>query len=589
MSSRRAGQHSTYFDWDQSSHHLQSENESWIQKILEQGRSETPLGLFLETPLHSPKIRSHCWDEFYAIELPKALEQLQSGMFGGPMASRIWLYDTNGLQARTYNGVVSAQKAHKTLQLKRFGEKNEPDARIRRLHISNPTPESMSVVIYDAKKSDLCVLRPLFWNHIRGQKNAPLFSFKFENGGLTFAITFQIPSFVLYSTDADKSPPEDSRMKTDNTPWRNSMDISFLSKDDSNIYTLHESQHSFAVYGHGKSVWKSLYLHDDYFHEKISDNEDTIEYYDDDEADSEECSEECAEEQEWDPSLLGNLEAKTVSQDPCEFFLAVLNERCEQWHHEWIQIHIKVQEKISEYTHSASTAAITLPESQNSAREALRQIEIDREWLRRTLGLLGLLNRTLSGITKAWDNFRNKIDEFSSAKRLFFLQNNIDDKVNSMIGIQEGFVNLEAQCEQFRKDLELAIGVRSGPVMASQSLNITFMQAVTPVVVSAALIQAQIIPYGSQLVLFLLLSGGLFALNWHIEPSLNPIPESWRTGIRNLLSNLKYGNGWGQSPRQSEGARWEIELDRRMALERIGDEEERVGNTHVVGSMGNSS
>ncbi|KAJ3455617.1 hypothetical protein MRS44_017099 [Fusarium solani] len=411
-----------------------------------------------------------------------------------------------------------ARNANEALQRNRLDDQMEPDACVRRFHIHHPTPESMGVFILNAKNSELCVLRDFFWNHIRGQKNKASIRFTPGNGGRTFSLTYHIPSFVLRTVDLLRDDlPEDCRKRTDRSPWRKSRKLSFLCTDmqpDAQIVDiLHKTQHSFTVYGYNKSIWTSNYPIDTYFYKHDPDNPDTVGFYVDDPNDEEDAD---ADAEVWDPSTIGTLEAHKVVLDPCDYFLIVLLERYKQWYEEWMNTFTIIQRRISIYFETHTATMVTVPTSKESARKALTYIEKSRQWLKQTEELLELLTRTLRAIITSWNVFKQDDRVYFPKNRgIWSSHQQIVNKVKELADVLEGFLDLKDRCRHFGKNLELDIGVQSGPVISLQYLNVTFMQVIAPVAVSAAIIQAQILSFGVSMAWFLSLSVGLFALNWH--------------------------------------------------------------------------
>ncbi|KAH7142187.1 hypothetical protein EDB81DRAFT_899788 [Dactylonectria macrodidyma] len=551
--SQRTVNSQSLFNWDQSTLSLESENESWIQQVFRGDGADTPLNLFLNIPVHSPR-DLYERELFRTVGLDTTLIKVKAGCFVDLSKSRLWLYDTDENQPRSYNGVMSAQKADEALKRKRFGDHTEPDACIRRFHLHHPTLESIAVLILNAKQSELHILKDFFWNHIRGQMNPASIRFNIGNGGRIFSFVCHLPSFVLRTVDVKDGPLEDSRKTPDKKPWRKCRKLSFLSTDaDSNspsVEILYETQHSFTVYGYNKSVWTSNYLGDTYFYNENPENQDTVEYYTEDvdevDADPEEPME------KWDPSTIGIVEAHKVSPHPCDYFLMVMYERFKQWYEEWMYTFTIIQNRISNHVEKHRATVVRIPTSQDCARETMECIVRNREWLENTEELLALLTLTLRAIITAWNDFTDDAwVHFPNSYGVQSLHWQIVNKVKELGDILKGFLDLEHQCHQFRKKLELDMGAHSGSFSFLQHYTVTFVQVITPAVASAAIVQAQILSIFPQWALFLLLTGGFSALEWYIEPSSSPV--RW---LRGKMPNLHSHFGVEDDPQ--DGARWAV-------------------------------
>lgn len=102
-----------FFDWNRPNTIVKSQDKSWIQPF----ESRTPnalLDAFLDVPAYSPRSRYQL-DTFRAIGLGTALDNLKAGRFG---RSTLWLHDFDGSQGRSYNGVMSTERANIALQRK---------------------------------------------------------------------------------------------------------------------------------------------------------------------------------------------------------------------------------------------------------------------------------------------------------------------------------------------------------------------------------------------------------------------------------------------------------------------------------------
>jgi hypothetical protein len=104
------------FDWDPPVVNLEDENKIWIEQVDRAGGDPNPpLDLFLDIPVHSPRRRYQLNDEFKAIGLDVALDNLKARRFG---RSTLWLYDSDGKKGRDYNGLMTAETAIANLRFK---------------------------------------------------------------------------------------------------------------------------------------------------------------------------------------------------------------------------------------------------------------------------------------------------------------------------------------------------------------------------------------------------------------------------------------------------------------------------------------
>ncbi|KAI5457664.1 hypothetical protein BGZ63DRAFT_466933 [Mariannaea sp. PMI_226] len=481
------------FDWNQSGPYLESQNEPWVEQVDQGG--EVSFDSFFNIPVHSPRRHYQVHDEFRTIGLNAALENLRAGRFE---RSTLWLYDTNGLEARSYNGVMSASRAHNVLQRKPHWQSNR--------RVNGPTPFERQC-------------------------------FRIPYPHRFFLESHQRPKELRFNSvqlcdHLDHNVLEDCRKKADGTPWRKSRNLSFLCTETQSgaqmVDVLHETQHSFTVYGSNKSTWTSNCLIDTYFYEHDPENQDTVEYY----AEEEELDDADVDHPVWDPSTIGNLEAKKVSRDPCNFFLEVLSNRFVQLHEEWMNIFTTVQGGISTFIELHPATTVAIPTSQKCSLEALTKIEKSRNWLQQTEELLEFLICTLDNIITCFNNdFLDTFMNFTPrTRRISLLLQQIRHKVESYKRILRGFMELRTQCDHYRRDLILYIDMMGGHVIALQNLNANFLQVMAPVVVAAAIIQARILPFGLEVQAFWFLVVSFFALNWFIQPDLIPLTK-WRQRI----------------------------------------------------------
>ncbi|KAH6889146.1 hypothetical protein B0T10DRAFT_572511 [Thelonectria olida] len=502
------------FDWDPPILNVEDENKSWREQVDKRGGVTNPaIDLFLDIPVHSPRSRYQLNDEFKAIGLDVGLDNLKERRFS---RSTLWLYDSDGKQGRGYNGVMTAEKAIDCLRLKRFHQEDTPDASVRRFHIHHPTPESMGVLILNSELTESRGLRDFFWNHIRGQSNKASIRFNIGDGVRQFSLTYHVPTFVLRTAGLEEDILEDCRKKVGERPWRKSRKLLFLStgseSDEDAVPVLHESQHSFTVYGPSKGIWKSIALADTYFYKRDPENPDTVEYYadypdeeasnadhnlDSDSDPDESDSESDVEPEVWDPSMLGTIEAR-------------------MWLEEWWNIFTIVQSRVENHLEAQSATIVKMPTSRDSAQKALKDIERNRQWAKQTQELLELLIRTLRAIITSWQVFIKDDDlvYVPKTRRLQYSIQQIKNKFKELEDVLDLFVGLENQCHQFRKTLELDTG----------ALNMSFMQVISPVAVSAAILQAGVFP-GKQFIWFIAMIAGFFALSWHMEPLSSPLPR----------------------------------------------------------------
>ncbi|KAG4254665.1 hypothetical protein FPRO03_07005 [Fusarium proliferatum] len=579
------------FDFDRREPCLKNENVPWIEQARRGNGDDTPLQLFLAIPGYSPR-NSYMLDCFKSIDLDTALEKILDGDFESSQ-SELWLHDGDGHRCRAYNGVMPAAVAHQKLQLKRFGQPGEPDASIRRYaaappepvrvanlslpsHIHHPTIESMGLLILSTGGLGRDELGGFLFRYIKAHSTPASIGFNVGTGGRTFSFTFHLPSFVLKRQKARTRRRDDPRKKRNGRPWRESRPLSFLSKpieiesESASVDTLHEVHYSLMICGYNRSVWTTYSLVDTYFYDKDEDHEDTVEFY---------RTHEDSEVSEWDPALIGEKEVWTKCPDPREYFLMILDKRFTQIYEEFFKIIDFVQDKMSDYFHENRTTPNCATVSRDSAQKLYESAESKRMWLRQTEQLLDLLSDGLSSILRCWKAFEIERENFAYNRPSATLFHEIQGQTIEMNRLLDSLSKAKTKCDGFRKDLELANGVQGGPGNVLQYLKLTFMQVMTPVAVSASIIQADILTFGPVFLRFVMITAVLFGLCWCIEPGQNPIP-GWTATIKKRLNtraddqndgrfinqHLRRGWGWNQAMMASI---WQLAQPRRRFLREV--------------------
>ncbi|CVL07385.1 uncharacterized protein FMAN_14329 [Fusarium mangiferae] len=587
------------FDFDRREPCLKNENVPWIEQARRENGDDTPLQLFLAMPGYSPR-NSYMLGCLKSIDLDTALQKILDGDFES-CQSELWLHDGDGHRCRAYNGVMPAPAAHQKLQLKRFGQPGEPDASIRRFHIHHPTTESMGLLILNIGGLGRDELGGFLFKYIKAHStpasigfnvgvsivfpsylNDPLLfshifaDFEEKTGGRTFSFTFHLPSFVLKRQKPRARRREDPRKKRNGRPWRESRPLSFLSKpieiksEFASVDTLHEVHYSLMICGYNRSVWTTYSLVDTYFYDSDEDHEDTVEFY---------RTHEDSEVSEWDPALIGDKEVWTKCPDPREYFLMILDKRFTQIYEEFFKIIDFVQDKMSDYLHENRTTRNCATVSRDSAKSLYESAENKRMWLRQTEQLLDLLSDGLSSILRCWKAFEIERENFAYNRPSATLFHEIQGQTIEMNRLLDSLSKAKTKCDGFRKDLELANGVQGGPGNVLQYLKLTFIQVMTPVVVSASIIQADILTFGPVFLRFVMITAVLFGICWCIEPGQNPIP-GWTDTIKKRLNtraddqndggplnqHLRRGWGWNQAMMASI---WQLAQPRRRLLREV--------------------
>ncbi|CVL13850.1 uncharacterized protein FPRN_12044 [Fusarium proliferatum] len=593
------------FDFDRREPCLKNENVPWIEQARRGNGDDTPLQLFLAIPGYSPR-NSYMLDCFKSIDLDTALEKILDGDFESSQ-SELWLHDGDGHRCRAYNGVMPAAVAHQKLQLKisdlvNRGNLTRPydgskftvprracassaaappePVRVANLslpsHIHHPTIESMGLLILSTGGLGRDELGGFLFRYIKAHSTPASVGFNVGTGGRTFSFTFHLPSFVLKRQKARTRRRDDPRKKRNGRPWRESRPLSFLSKpieiesESASVDTLHEVHYSLMICGYNRSVWTTYSLVDTYFYDKDEDHEDTVEFY---------RTHEDSEVSEWDPALIGEKEVWTKCPDPREYFLMILDKRFTQIYEEFFKIIDFVQDKMSDYFHENRTTPNCATVSRDSAQKLYESAESKRMWLRQTEQLLDLLSDGLSSILRCWKAFEIERENFAYNRPSATLFHEIQGQTIEMNRLLDSLSKAKTKCDGFRKDLELANGVQGGPGNVLQYLKLTFMQVMTPVAVSASIIQADILTFGPVFLRFVMITAVLFGLCWCIEPGQNPIP-GWTATIKKRLNtraddqndgrfinqHLRRGWGWNQAMMASI---WQLAQPRRRFLREV--------------------
>ncbi|WKT53637.1 hypothetical protein QSH57_004221 [Fusarium oxysporum f. sp. vasinfectum] len=590
------------FDFDRREPCLKNENVPWIEQARRENGDDTPLQLFLAIPGYSPR-NSYMLGCFESIDLDTALEKILDGDFESSQ-SELWLHDGDGHRCRAYNGVMPAPVAHQKLRLEvgvptrstssissfspslmtnefsvlvNRGNLTRPyDGSFLPSHIHHPTTESMGLLILNTGGLGRDELGGFLFKYIKAHSTPASIGFNVGTGGRTFSFTFHLPSFALKRQKARARRREDPRKKRNGRPWRESRPLSFLSKpieiesESASVDTLHEVHYSLMICGYNRSVWTTYSLVDTYFYDSDEDHEDTVEFY---------RTHEDSEVSEWDPALIGEKEVWTKCPDPREYFLMILDKRFTQIYEELFKIIDFVQDKMSDYLHENRTTRNCATVSRDSAQKLFESAENKRMWLRQTEQLLDLLSDGLSSILRCWKAFEIERENFAYNRPSATLFHEIQGQTIEMNRLLDSLSKAKTKCDGFRKDLELANGVQGGPGSVLQYLKLTFMQVMTPVVVSTSIIQADILTFGPVFLRFVMITAVLFGICWCIEPGQNPIP-GWTATIKKRLNtraddqndgglmnqHLRRGWGWNQAMMASI---WQLAQPRRRLLREV--------------------
>ncbi|KAF5696247.1 Arginine-tRNA ligase cytoplasmic [Fusarium mundagurra] len=590
------------FDFDRREPCLKNENVPWIEQARRENGDDTPLQLFLAIPGYSPR-NSYMLGCFKSIDLDTALEKILDDDFESSQ-SELWLHDGDGHRCRAYNGVMPVRAAHQKLQLKYLDVRALPALRPLQnpcasltsafvpSHIHHPTTESMGLLILNTGGLGRDELGGFLFKYIKAHSMPASIGFNVGTGGRTFSFTFHLPSFVLKRQKAR----EDPRKKGNGRPWRESRPLSFLSKpieiesESASVDTLHEAHYSLMICGYNRSVWTTYSLVDTYFYDS-EDHEDTVESY---------RTHEDSEVSEWDPALIGGKEVWTKCPDPREYFLMILDKRFTQIYEELFEIIDFVQDKMSDYLNENRTTHNCATVSRDSAQKLFESAENKRMWLRQTEQLLDLLSDGLSSILRCWKAFEIEKENFAYNRPSATLFDEIQRRTIEMNRLLDSVSKAKSKCDGFRKDLELANGVQGGPGSVLQYLKLTFIQVMTPVVVSASIIQADILTFGPVFLRFVMITAVLFGICWFIEPGQNPIP-GWTATITKRLNtraddqndgrlinqHLRRGWGWNQAMMASI---WQLAQPGRRLLREVAwasgansafEEDVELGNLQI--------
>ncbi|KAJ6438997.1 Arginine--tRNA ligase, cytoplasmic-like protein [Purpureocillium lavendulum] len=388
-----------------------TENRSWQDQWSEEGESDTPLNRFLNIKECSSR-GFYETPEFKTIGLDRALENIRDGQPFNSVEPAAWMHDKCGIEAREYNGVMSIQKFHEVHRMKRFDQEGYPDALTRRIHIPNPTSESLGVLVHHVTSSHRQELKEFLLRHIQGHRNKAFVWFDISAAGMTFSMICHFPSFVWKEWSQEEvGARQDRRKKIDGSPWRKSEDLSYLCgttlpKHQGSIDMLHETQQSLIIMGFDRRMWTLHSLTDSYFYSPNPYNEDTLEHY---ECDTLEHygGDTLAEEPEtfYDPITLGEHQADLPVDDPREFFFLILQIRLSQALEEWKNINYQLRrhvdmgpERFGELSHTQELTA-------RSARARGEEIEHRHSWCEKTNSLLTRLHGSLSSKIDALKGF----------------------------------------------------------------------------------------------------------------------------------------------------------------------------------------
>lgn len=232
------------------------------------------------------------------------------------------------------------------------------------------------------------------------------------------------------------------------------------------------------VHGHNHDIWTSVSLHDTYMYANDGENPDTLEYYRyDREEDANQETGPYYPYYEMDPSTLGTLEAKKVSQfGPGDYFLGIVFARLGEWHEDARVALDLMQKWDSNYVRNPllryvslnvpmadlpvqeaqKEPVVTAPMSRESAQKAIKDFGESRQCLKEAIDLLGLLTTNLEAIIKAWQFFRSRdLKQIPETPKIGPSVVQIDNKVRQLQDIVDLFKRLDDRCRHRRKDVSL--------------------------------------------------------------------------------------------------------------------------------------
>ncbi|KAK8052173.1 hypothetical protein PG993_003558 [Apiospora rasikravindrae] len=325
-----------------------------------------PLDEFLAIPVHSPA----------RLRLPRLFH---------PLCSNKSIREHRSGTSLPLNRNVPRSK--ELTRKQRLGHETLPDARIRRMHIPDPSRHTVSSLICRAPWNQRLVLRDFIKRYIKAD-------------GLM--------SVRILSTGSNC---EDFRKTKDGKPLRKLQDMSFLSRSvesgTSNgkvisVEYLYEAQSSCVVTGYNNTYWTALSFSDTYFYPGANNddesdcggNEDMLPDYDgDDDGDF------------TDPLTIGNTTIPHKRLDPRHYFLVVLSARLDKVKDEWDHIRDELSSRVSDYLsnpHITSPSATVTLASTGGHAEAVKK---SYEWVTAVMYLLEKLLVTLDKVIKAFGKF----------------------------------------------------------------------------------------------------------------------------------------------------------------------------------------
>ncbi|KAF6806267.1 hypothetical protein CSOJ01_08926 [Colletotrichum sojae] len=458
------------FDWNRpTARYL--EDPRFIEAVLldrqdnnpEESGNETLLEIFLDIPdfCRSSDYEHPIFDQFLTTSV---LEKVRDGGFERPDNLSVWLHDTShtsGLQL--YNGAISLSEFIRLSKIRRPSTGGVTDANIRKIHIPNPSPETLAVLALSSSDIQIPAVKRLMLNYLTFDTaiglRAP------SNVANDFILEFHMPGYAWRSGQV---PREDSRPTTNNRRLRNSTDVSFLSGTGDGdpmpglIDMLHEFHTSICVTGWNVDNWTAVCLTDSFFDDNSDPNNgNTLHFY-------------TKENDQFmtDAMSSGRMLADKVSvKDPREYFFLVIKYRAESMAREWQKIRFKMCERIGKYvSHSvAPTSLPTIKETSTrrdstlaTAQGESKVVQRNEEWIKKTNRLLTQLTIMLENNVRSWHEFyAQDIDQVihqadeQMAKRIHGSITDITDSIDEMKTVLRKLKELRLRVDDLRQEVSL--------------------------------------------------------------------------------------------------------------------------------------
>ncbi|KAK8033465.1 hypothetical protein PG991_002863 [Apiospora marii] len=417
------------FNWETNDMGKTDEDTPYLEKkeSILSTRFLDPLDEFLALPYHSPS-RLQLPRLFYPLCSNHSISEHRSGNFMPLNQHAVWLDDTSQEGGRRdYSGVMTDGEFLRNLKLKRLGHEKLPDARIRRMHIPNPS------------------------HHTPG-----------ETGSKAFVMEFHLPYLAWRDQDTG-SNHEDARRTKDGRPLRKLQDMSFLLRsaesdmdngEATTVDYLYEAQSSCVITGYNNSYWTAISFSDTYFYPGANSNdaavcgdiEDMLPYYDGDDDD-----------EATDPLTIGNCAVPQTGLDPRHYFLLVLSSRLDKLKEEWDSILDEVSSRVSSYL---SNPHITSPSAKLSLASTdghARAVHESYKWVTAVMYLLEKLQVTLEKVIKAYIRFEKgglvRFTDPESAKQMRHPIQEIQQSINELDMIHQNLSTLSQKARVFKEQI----------------------------------------------------------------------------------------------------------------------------------------